>query len=737
MSVEDMSVEDIDRAYFFHPFTHTVRHEKEGPLTIVSGHGSTVVDNQGREYLDAMAGLWCVNIGYGNQEMADAIARQASKLAYYHTFASMGNEPVALLAERLIGMAPGSMAKVFFGNSGSDANDTQVKLVWYYNNVLGRPAKKKIISRNRGYHGVTVMTTGLCGLPAMHAGFDVPLPMIRHVRSPHRLWERAAGQSDEEFSAALAGELEALILAEGPDTVAAFIAEPIQAAGGVIVPPESYFPAIGEVLRRHDVLLIADEVVSGFGRTGAHFASPTFGLEPDLMTVAKGITSAYVPLSACLVSAPVWEVISAGSEKFGLFSHGYTYSAHPLAASAALTNLDIIERDGLMAQAASRGDHLARRLDATFGSHPLVAEVRGYGLLGAVEFAPVADHLTNFDPLGSFSAAVVARSRELGVITRALPASDTVSFSPPFVVTEDELDAMVAGIRQAVDDVAVDRAAAMTRLGVLVNPIAGMGGRVGLHGTDGAALDEAIRAGAEPMAGRRTRRALDRLGSRRAPDVTLVAGGAMGADLLPPGWRSEVVGFPGAPSTARDTRSAARRMADLGVDLILFGGGDGTAWDVTAVVGERVPVLGVPCGVKMHSGVFAGGPEAAGDIAARHLASPGALAGTEIVDRTAEGVVVLGVARVPALTTGVVGAKSQTRPADDTESLGRAVAAGMVPGRLYLLGPGTTVAAVGSALGVALSVHGVDAVLDGRLVATDASEAVLLSPARGATHRQL
>jgi L-2,4-diaminobutyrate transaminase len=449
-----MTIEDIDKEFFFHPFTQLREHQQNGPLTIVEGHGSTLTDTRGRTYLDAMAGLWCVNIGYGNTEMAETLRAQTERLAYYHTFASMGNEPVARLAQRLISMAPGDMSKVFFGNSGSDANDTQVKLVWYYNNVLGRPEKKKIISRNRGYHGVTVMSGSLCGLPGMHAGFDLPLPMVHFVRAPHSLWEQEAGQSEEEFVRGLADELEQLILAEGPETVAAFIAEPIQAAGGVIVPPASYFPAIQEVLRRHDVLLIADEVVCGFGRTGETFGSQVFGLQPDLITVAKGVTSAYMPLSACIVSEPVWDVIASGSDKYGVFSHGYTYSAHPLSAAAAMTNLDIIERDGLMANAKARGDHLAERLRAEFGDHPLVGDVRGYGLLGAVEFVRSKDPLTAFDPALKVSAAVVRRSRELGVITRALPASDTISFSPPFVVTEDEIDQMAALTRQALDDVA-------------------------------------------------------------------------------------------------------------------------------------------------------------------------------------------------------------------------------------------------------------------------------------------
>lgn len=451
-----MTIEDIDKEFFFHPFTNLREHERTGPLTIVSGHGSTIVDTHGREYLDAMAGLWCVNIGYGNVEMAETLRAQAEKLAYYHSFASMGNEPVAELAQRLINMAPGSMSKVFFGNSGSDANDTQVKLVWYYNNVLGRPEKKKIISRNRGYHGVTVMSASLCGLPGMHRAFDLPLPMVKHVSAPHDLWDGQRGRTETEFVAALAAELEEMILAEGPETVAAFIAEPIQAAGGVIVPPAGYFPAIQEVLRRHDVLLIADEVVCGFGRTGHDFGSQTFGIEPDLMTVAKGITSAYIPLSGCIVSEKVWDVLARGSDTYGVFQHGYTYSAHPLAAAAALTNLNIIERDGLVQQAKARGDYLNERLSVAFADHPLVAEVRGYGLLGAVEFAKSIDPLTPIDPIGSFSGPVVKRMRELGVISRALPNADSISFSPPFVATEGELDQMVAGARQAVDDVAAE-----------------------------------------------------------------------------------------------------------------------------------------------------------------------------------------------------------------------------------------------------------------------------------------
>jgi L-2,4-diaminobutyrate transaminase len=345
------------------------------------------------------------------------------------------------------------MTKVLFGNSGSDANDTQVKLVRLYNNVLGRPQKKKIISRRRGYHGVSLASASLTGLASLHADFDLPLDGILHVRAPQRLWEAQPDESDAAFSARLAAEVEELILAEGPETVAAFIAEPIQAAGGVIVPPEGYFAAIQEVLRRHDVLLIADEVVCGFGRLGTWFGSQRFGLDPDLMTVAKGITSAYVPLSGCLISERVWRVLAEGTGG-RVFGHGYTYSGHPLAAAAGLANLDIIERDGLVAQAAARGARLQAGLREAFADHPFLGEVRGDGLVAAVEFVAGRDPLRPFEPAGSFSQRVARECMQRGVLTRALPEADTISFSPPFVITEAEVDQVVSIAREAADAVA-------------------------------------------------------------------------------------------------------------------------------------------------------------------------------------------------------------------------------------------------------------------------------------------
>jgi L-2,4-diaminobutyrate transaminase len=447
-----MHVEELDRNYLFHPMTNLAAHAQNGPhMTIVEGHGATVTDRAGRNYLDAMAGLWCVNVGYSHPEMAEALREQALKLPYFHAFSSMGTDLPARLSERLIKMAPVPMSKVFYGNSGSDANDTQAKLVWYYNNVLGRPQKKKIIARRRGYHGVTVLSGGLTGLTNLHDGFDLPLPMIRHIRPPHRLWEREPGQTDDEFATALATELDRFIVNEGPETVAALIAEPVMAAGGVIVPPDTYFPKIQEVLDKYDVLLIADEVVNGFGRLGVSFGSVSVNMEPDLMTVAKGITSAYVPLSAVLVSDRVWEVLLDGSAKYGSFGHGYTYSAHPLAAAAAMTNLDIIERDGLVDKVAENGRLLHELLHSAFADHPHVGEIRGRGLMAAVEFVESREPLRPFAQQGAFAGAVTRAALAEGVITRALPAADTVSFSPPFVTTPDELERMVAGVRAGLD----------------------------------------------------------------------------------------------------------------------------------------------------------------------------------------------------------------------------------------------------------------------------------------------
>ncbi|MCI5076605.1 aminotransferase [Oricola sp.] len=446
----------LDRQFVLHPFSALASHEEAGALMMArEANGCWITDDAGNRYLDGMAGLWCVNVGYGRDEIADAFADQTRKLSYFHGFSSMATEPAAVLASRIIAKTPGDMSKVFFGASGSDANDTQAKLVWYYNNARGKPQKKKIIARTRGYHGVTVLSGGLTGLPGLHAGFDLPLPMIRHVSPPHNLWVRHQNEDDATFSKRLAAELEALILAEGPDTVGAFIAEPVMGAGGVILPPEGYFDKIQAVLKRHDVLLIADEVICGFGRLGTWFGSDRYNIKPDLMTIAKGITSGYAPLSGCVVSSDVWRtIVDEGGKKFGAFGHGYTYTAHPIMAAAALANLDILENEHLVDRAAKMGAILQDALKSAFADLPIVAEVRGTGLVAAVEFAvPGANGPSKFDKTLTVGARIVRKALEAGLIIRALPDGDSVSFSPPFVIDEGEIDFMAKTARKAADDI--------------------------------------------------------------------------------------------------------------------------------------------------------------------------------------------------------------------------------------------------------------------------------------------
>ncbi|WP_305968949.1 MULTISPECIES: aminotransferase [unclassified Mameliella] len=447
---------DQDRRFVFHPFSMAQTHEQSGAQMMAqSAEGCWITDDSGKRYLDAMAGLWCVNLGYGRDRIADAMADQARKLSYFHGFSSMATEPAAILAERVIEKAPKGFSKVFFGASGSDANDTQAKLVWYYNNARGLPKKKKIIARDRGYHGVTVLSGGLTGLPGLHAGFDLPLPMIRHVSAPHNIWTRLADEDDAAFSARLAQELDDLIVAEGPDTVGAFIAEPVMGAGGVIVPPQGYFPAIREVLDRHDVLLIADEVICGFGRLGTWFGSEAMEMTPDLMSVAKGISSGYAPLSGVLVGDKVWQVISGeAAAKYGAFGHGYTYTAHPVMAAAALANLDILEEENLVDRAGRMGTYMNEALAKAFGDLPIVAEVRGKGLMAAVEFArPTREGWQKFDPALQVGPRIIRAALQDGVISRALPNGDAISFSPPFTITPEEIDLAVSTVRKAAQSV--------------------------------------------------------------------------------------------------------------------------------------------------------------------------------------------------------------------------------------------------------------------------------------------
>lgn len=456
-TLRNPSLEDLDRQTVLHPFTPLktfASGELGDPRIVEGGKGIRIRDRKSRELIDGFAGLYCVNIGYGRDEVADAIHAQARKLAYYHTYAAHSTEALIRLSDRLVRMAPGTPAKVFYGLSGSDANETQVKLAWYYNNILGRPAKKKIISRERGYHGSSVISGGLTGLAFYHAAFDLPFGPIRHTGVPHHYWGAEPGEGEEEFSLRRARELDELIEREGPETVAAFIGEPVLGTGGIIPPPKGYWPAIQEVLRKHDVLLIADEVVTGFGRTGAMFGSNTYGIEPDLITLAKGLTSAYVPLSAVIVGEKVAQVLEQATDQLGAFSHGYTYSGHPLGAAAANAVLDIVEREDLPGNAARTGAHFQAALREAFADHPLVGEVRGVGLMAALEFVADWETKQRFDAALKVGPRVSAAALEHGLIARAMPHGDILGFSPPLVVTRAEVEEIVGIARRAVDQVA-------------------------------------------------------------------------------------------------------------------------------------------------------------------------------------------------------------------------------------------------------------------------------------------
>ena len=453
---DSLSLEELDRQTVFHASTDLKAHASGvlgTPRIIDSGKGIHIRDNKGNILLDAFAGLYCVNVGYGRMEIADAIHAQAQKLAYYHTYVGHSSEVVIELSKRIIEMAPDGMSKVYYGMSGSDANETQIKLVWYYNNVLGRPQRRKIISRLRGYHGSGIMTGSLTGLPVFQSHFNLPVDTVKHTVTPHYYYGAEEGMSEQEFSYYCAGELEKLMLDEGPDTVAAFIGEPVMGTGGIIPPPEGYWPAIQSVLKKYDILLIADEVVTAFGRIGYDFGCERYGIEPDLITIAKGLTSGYLPLSGVIVGDRVWEVLEQGSEQFGPIGHGWTYSAHALAMAAGIANLDILEQEDIVANALKTGVYFQQCLKETFADHPLVGEVRGEGLLGALEFVADKAGKKRFDASLKVGSRVAAACLEHGLIARAMPHGDILGFAPPLIVTEADIDKIIDLTIKTVDQI--------------------------------------------------------------------------------------------------------------------------------------------------------------------------------------------------------------------------------------------------------------------------------------------
>lgn len=442
-----------DVANHFHPYTNLRAIEKDAPLIIVEGDGIEVVDDGGKRYIEGMAGLWCASLGFSEKRLIDAATRQMNVLPYYHSFSGKAHNVVAEVSEKLISLAPTQAlreGRVIFANSGSEANDTAFKLVRYYHNAIGKPLKKKIISRVKGYHGVTLASASLSGIPMMHQHFDLPMSDVLRTLCPHPYQFAKNGESPEQFATRCAEELEALILKEGAETIGGFIAEPLQGAGGVIVPPPTYFEKIQPILKKYDILFIADEVITGFGRTGNLFGTDTYRLEPDMLTTAKMITSAYVPFSALYVSGKIYQACADASASVGVFGHGYTYSGHPLGCAVALETIKIYEERDIVGHVRNVAPTLQDGL-RKYKDHPLIGDVRGIGLIGAVELAEDKSARKPFDPKRGVGAYLVRRAQEHGLILRVM-AGDIIAFSPPLVITEAQIRELMARFERALAD---------------------------------------------------------------------------------------------------------------------------------------------------------------------------------------------------------------------------------------------------------------------------------------------
>lgn len=435
--LSNMAVRDIETV--IHPYTNLARHRETGPLILNEGRGIYLYDDKGKRYIEGLAGLWCTSLGYGNEELVEAAAQSMRKLSYTSIFSGKSHDAAIELSEKLKELSPCPASKVLFGGSGSEANDMQMKLTWYMNNAKGRPKKKKIISRQRAYHGVTIASASLTGLPWVHNDFDLPIANVVHTSCPHYYRFGEAGETEEQFADRMAQNLDELIQKEGPDTVAAFIAEPIMGAGGVIIPPKTYFEKINAVLAKYDVRIIADEVICGFGRTGNWFGTTTMGMKPTSISMAKAITSAYFPMGAITIEEELYQAMLDESRKLGTFGHGFTYTAHPVGCAVALKTIEIYQRDKTVEHVRKVGATFEKRI-AGFADHPLVGETRAKGLIGAIEL--VADKKTKraFDPKKGVGAIAAEILQENGLIVRSM--GDSVAFCPPLVIKEDEINEM-------------------------------------------------------------------------------------------------------------------------------------------------------------------------------------------------------------------------------------------------------------------------------------------------------
>jgi 4-aminobutyrate---pyruvate transaminase len=437
-----------------HSYTDHVAHRTNGPLVISRGEGVRVWDEAGKEYIETMAGLWSASLGFANERLAQAALKQMRQLAFYHSFTSRSHEPMIELAEMLIARSPVPMSKVFFANSGSEANDSAMKMVWFLNNAWGRPEKKKIISRIKGYHGVTIASASLTGLPYNHKYFDLPIAGVLHTMCPHHYHGAEPGESEEDFATRCANELEALILREGPETIAAMFGEPVMGAGGVIIPPRTYWQKVQAVLKKYDVLLVADEVICGFGRTGNYWGSQTYDITPDILVCAKALSSSFLPISAVMVNERVYQGLADGSHTLGTWGHGFTYSGHPVPAAVAIETLKIYDEMDIVSHVRRVGPHMQRALRERFAEHPLVGEVRGVGIVAAIELVADKAKHENFPPAMKMGGKLVKLGEEHGLILRTL-SGDTIAFSPPLVITEAEVDEMLERFGRALDDLTV------------------------------------------------------------------------------------------------------------------------------------------------------------------------------------------------------------------------------------------------------------------------------------------
>ncbi len=442
------SLQEIDQQFHMHSNSSIAMLESDGPVIIERAHKMRITDSNGKEYLDSIAGLWCMTLGYGRTEIGDVAKEVIDNLSYIHTFANHTCEPTTLLAEKLVTMfnssVPGAtISKVFFGHSGSDANDTNVKLMRLYNNLRGKPNKKKVMSRTGAYHGLTTLATALTGIPAYHKAWDAPIDQVIRLSTPSYYRFHQDGESEEQFTDRLIQEIEDAIASEGAYNIGAFIAEPVMGTGGMFIPPIGYFDKLQPILKAHDILFMVDEVVTGFGRTGKMFGSETYGLKPDFVTLAKGLTSAYAPLSASLISDKVWDVLRNASAEYGPVMHGFTYGGHPLSTTIALKAIEILERENLVANAAEVGPYLLEKMQQATANCPYVGEVRGIGAMLGVEY--VADKATRrlFDPALGAHKVVAAECAKVGLISRALPFIEVTNMAPPLIITKQDADECV------------------------------------------------------------------------------------------------------------------------------------------------------------------------------------------------------------------------------------------------------------------------------------------------------